>query len=99
MQGFAVIEAGDGTAAVDQVRARADDIDVIVLDVMLPGIPSWEVLREARRLRPGIKIILMSAYSKDYVRRYFEGAAIDGRSHLSWARSWGCCERLWAKTN
>jgi CheY-like chemotaxis protein len=78
MQGFAVIEAGDGTAAVEEVRARADDIDVIVLDVMLPGIPSWEVLREARRLRPGIKIILMSAYSRDYVRRYFEGAAIDG---------------------
>jgi CheY-like chemotaxis protein len=78
MQGFAVIEAGDGTAAVEEIRARADDIDVIVLDVMLPGIPSWEVLREARRLRPGIKIILMSAYSRQYVRNYFEGVAIDG---------------------
>src|SRR5262249_17028897 len=78
MQGFAVIEAGDGTAAVEEVRARADDIDVIVLDVMLPGIPSWEVLREARRLRPGIKIILMSAYRRDYVWGDFEGVAIDG---------------------
>jgi signal transduction histidine kinase len=78
MQGFAVIEAGDGTAAVEKVRAHADDIDVIVLDVMLPGIPSWEVLREARRLRPGIKIVLMSAYSRHYVREYFEGVAIDG---------------------
>ena len=46
--------------------------------MMLPGIPSWEVLRAARRLRPGIKIILMSAYSRDYVMGYFEGAAIDG---------------------
>ena len=45
---------------------------------MLPGIPSWEVLREARRLRPGIKIILMSACSRQYVRKYFEGAAIHG---------------------
>src|SRR5215471_3448919 len=78
MQGFGVIEAGDGTAAVKEVRARTDDIDVIVLDVMLPGIPSWEVLREARRLRPGIKIILMSAYSRQYVRKYFEGVAIHG---------------------
>jgi PAS domain S-box-containing protein len=68
MQGFAVIEAGDGTAAVEEVRARADDIDIIVLDVILPGMHSWEVLREARRLRPGIKIILMSAYSRSYVR-------------------------------
>src|SRR5215472_3714489 len=64
MQGFGVIEAGDGTAAVKEVRAHADDIDVIVLDVMLPGIPSWEVLREAR-LRPGIKIVLTSAYNRD----------------------------------
>jgi len=63
---------------VKEVRARTDDIDVIVLDVMLPGIPSWEVLREARRLRPGIKIILTSAYCRDYVWRYFEGRAIDG---------------------
>jgi len=77
MQGFGVIEAGDGTAAVKEVRARTDDIDVIVLDVMLPGIPSWEVLRAARRLRPGIKIILMSGYSRHYVRKYFEGVAID----------------------
>ena len=77
MQGFAVIEAGDGTAAAEEVRARADDIDVIVLDVMLPGIPSWEVLREARRLRPGIKIILMSGHSRHYVRTSFEGVAID----------------------
>ena len=77
MQGFAVIEAGDGTAAMEEVRARADDIDVIVLDVMLPGIPSWEFLRAARRLRPGFKIILMSAYSRDYVMQYFEGVAID----------------------
>jgi hypothetical protein len=45
---------------------------------MLPGIPSWEVLRAARRLRPGIKIILTSAYSRNYVRQYFEGVAIHG---------------------
>jgi CheY-like chemotaxis protein len=72
-KGFAVIEASDGSSALEQVRAHADEIDIILLDITLPGISSREVFDEARRLRPGLKIILTSAYSRETVDASFAG--------------------------
>jgi PAS domain S-box-containing protein len=63
--GFAVIEAGDGTAALNCIRAHKDRIDVLFLDVVLPGASSREVLEEAKRLIPGIRVIVTSSYSAE----------------------------------
>ncbi len=72
-KGFAVIEASDGSSALERVRAHTDEIDIILLDITLPGISSREVFDEARRLRPGLKIILTSAYSRETVDASFAG--------------------------
>jgi len=64
--GFSVVEAADGTAAMAAIRG-ADPIDVLLLDVTLPGVPSREVLAEARRLRPAMRTIVTSAYGEDFV--------------------------------
>ena len=62
--GFSVIETGDGSAAIEHLRAaKTSDIHVVLLDLTLPGASSLEVIEEARRARAGIKIVLMSAYS------------------------------------
>lgn len=45
--GFVVDLAADGVDGL--AHARAQDYDVIVLDVMLPGLDGWQVLRELRR--------------------------------------------------
>jgi PAS domain S-box-containing protein len=66
-RGFAVVEAGDGCAAVDLFRSHQDHIDVILLDITIPGSSSREVMAEARRIRPDIKVILTSAYSRAMV--------------------------------
>jgi len=63
--GFSVIEAMDGSAALDRLRGHKSPIDVLFLDVTLPGTPSHEILEEAKRLRPEIKVIVTSAYGKD----------------------------------
>ena len=44
---------------------RESPIDVLFLDVTLPGTPSWNVLEEARRIRPEMRVIVTSAYSKE----------------------------------
>jgi CheY-like chemotaxis protein len=62
--GFSVIEAGNGSAALDLVRSYRNSIEVILLDLTIPGAPSSEVVAEAQRIQPGIKVILMSAYSR-----------------------------------
>jgi CheY-like chemotaxis protein len=66
-RGFSVVEAGDGSAAVDRIRTHRHQIDVIVLDVTIPGTSSREVVAEARRTRPDVKVILTSAYSREMV--------------------------------
>jgi two-component system cell cycle sensor histidine kinase/response regulator CckA len=63
--GFSVIEASDGSSAVELFRSHRDDIDVILLDVTIPGTSSREVILEAQRIRPDIKIIVTSAYSRE----------------------------------
>ena len=62
-QGVRVIEAGDGTTALEMLQNDANEIDAILLDLTLPGMPSDEVIAAAGRIRPDIKILLTSAYS------------------------------------
>ena len=63
--GFEVLEAADGTSAIDLVRANRGKIDVILLDATIPGASSAEVAAEAAKAEPAMKVILTSAYSQE----------------------------------
>ena len=65
--GVTVIEAANGKSAADLFRAHAREIEAVLLDLTLPNMSGKEVLEELRRIRPDIKVIVMSAYSQDYV--------------------------------
>jgi PAS domain S-box-containing protein len=62
--GHSVIEASNGSEALDLIRAYQPHIDVLLLDVTLPRAPSRDVFGEARRLRPDMRVIVTSAYSE-----------------------------------
>ncbi|NIY72871.1 response regulator [Marivivens donghaensis] len=64
LKGFEVIEADSGTMALEQL-GRHGDIDLIVTDVMMPGLdgPSW--VREARKTHPATHVIFMSGYAEE----------------------------------
>jgi PAS domain S-box-containing protein len=64
-RGFTVIEAANGSTAIRHLRASKDKLDVILLDMTIPGCSSSEVIAEAASLRPEIKIILTTAYSRE----------------------------------
>ena len=76
-RGFSVLEANDGTSAVDLLRAHGNRIAVVLLDVTLPGRPSHEVLEAAHRVREDIKVIITSAYGPNVVAGYFPGVQVD----------------------
>jgi len=63
--GFAIIEASDGYAALNAIRSPQKHIDILLLDITLPGAPSREVLEQAKSLRPEMKLIVTSAYSEE----------------------------------
>jgi len=62
--GFTVLEAVDGNAALRILRSTERFIDLLLLDISLPGAPSREVFEQAKRLRPEMKVIVTSAYSE-----------------------------------
>jgi DNA-binding NtrC family response regulator len=62
-QGMRVIEAGDGSAAIEALKNDADAIDAILLDFTLPDMPANDIIAAASRIRPDMKILLTSAYS------------------------------------
>ena len=76
-KGLRVIEALDGFSALELVRQHKDEIDVMLLDVTLPGMPGREVFEQALRLRPDLKIILTSAYSRETVDASFAGLRVE----------------------
>jgi CheY-like chemotaxis protein len=63
-EGYSVISAGDGNSALDLVRRERHRIDVLLLDISLPGASSRDVFEEANRLIPGIKVIVATSYDK-----------------------------------
>jgi two-component system cell cycle sensor histidine kinase/response regulator CckA len=50
---------------VDLFRANKSVIGVVLLDLTLPGMGGKDVLAEILRIRPGVKVILTTAYSRD----------------------------------
>jgi CheY-like chemotaxis protein len=63
--GFDVLEVANGAAAIDLLRANGRNIDLILLDMTIPGPPSQEVVAEAAQIRPDLKVLLTSAYSEE----------------------------------
>lgn len=54
-----VAETGDGNQTVE--LARQVQPDVVILDLMMPGLDGLTVLRKLRQVQPGVKIVILSA--------------------------------------
>ncbi len=63
-EGFEVEIAYDGITGLE--RARQDDIDVVVLDIMLPGLNGYRVCRALREEGVGTPILMLTAKSGEY---------------------------------
>lgn len=63
-EGFEVDVAYDGLTGLE--KARADDVDVIVLDIMLPGLNGYRVCRTLREEGVGTPILMLTAKSGEY---------------------------------
>lgn len=61
--GFNVLEAESGEEGVD--IARKEKIDIVVLDIMLPGIDGFQVCEILRKEFPSLGIIMLTAKSQD----------------------------------
>lgn len=63
-EGFDVEVAHDGLAGLE--KARSEDVDVIVLDIMLPGMNGYRVCRSLRAEGIGTPILMLTAKQGEY---------------------------------
>lgn len=63
-EGHEILEAADGLEAIN-IFKKNKDIDMALLDIMMPEIDGWEVCRKIRETS-GVPVILVSARSQDF---------------------------------
>ncbi len=66
-QGYKVLEANGGAAAIALAENYPDEIHVLVSDVVMPEIGGRQLLDAVRKYRPGIPVLFMSGYTDDAV--------------------------------
>jgi PAS domain S-box-containing protein len=67
--GLQVLTAVDGQAALDLLRAHANEVDLVLLDLTMPGLGGTEVLEQIERIRRDLPVVLMSGYNEGYSAR------------------------------
>jgi signal transduction histidine kinase/CheY-like chemotaxis protein len=75
--GARVIVASDGQQAVDKFTSDPDQIDMLFLDVMMPGLSGFQVAERCRSLRPDIPVLFASGYAAESLEDKAEIAADD----------------------
>ncbi|PYV08696.1 MAG: hypothetical protein DMG23_12910 [Acidobacteria bacterium] len=67
--GYRVLTAETGRRACEIYASRAQDIDCVLLDMVMPEISGFETYRKLREINPQVKVILSSGYSVEGVAR------------------------------
>jgi two-component system, cell cycle sensor histidine kinase and response regulator CckA len=65
MLGCTVVSAVDGKESVETYRSRQDDIDVVILDVVMPLMSGNEVLDQLKKINPDIRVLVSSGFRED----------------------------------
>lgn len=79
-RGYRVLAAADGDAAIAISRAFPGRIDLLVTDVVMPGISGRELADALTRARPGLPVLYVSGYTEDI--ELLAGLSGDERSLL-----------------
>jgi CheY-like chemotaxis protein len=61
--GYAVLEAPDGLRALEILAQRPGTVDLVLSDLVLPGMSGVELAQAARALRPGLPLLVVTGYS------------------------------------
>jgi len=68
--GYKVLQAANGEAALQLTTECDQQIDLVLTDMLMPGMSGIELSTKLRELRPGLKVLLMSGYAGDLIARY-----------------------------
>lgn|GEM_PF-1666098 len=64
MNGYQVLEAADGMGALEILKAEAGRVDLLVTDIVMPGMDGLQLADEVQCIRPGLPVLFTSGYQK-----------------------------------
>ncbi len=79
-KGYRVLEGENGEAGMAAAAAHAGKIDLIITDVVMPGMGGREMVQRLIETRPGTKVLYLSGYTEDAI--ISDGAAEQGTAFL-----------------
>lgn len=68
--GYTVVEASNGTAAVEFINSTEKDFDLLITDIVMPSMGGRELAEHVTAKYPAIKILFTSGYTDDAVLRH-----------------------------
>ncbi|MBK7257607.1 MAG: response regulator [Ignavibacteriae bacterium] len=77
MEGFTVLQAADGQKGLDILSTHAGSIRMVITDLNLPKVGGMDLINQARKLNPAVKIVGTSGMSGDKVREMVMRAGAD----------------------
>jgi PAS domain S-box-containing protein len=61
--GYTVMQAGDGPSALELLRRHSGKLDLLLTDVVMPGMSGPEVAQAVTSMRPGTQVLYISGYT------------------------------------
>jgi CheY-like chemotaxis protein len=61
--GYTVVAAKSGLEALDIYRLNRDRIDLVIMDMIMPGMGGGETFDRLKKINPNVKVLLSSGYS------------------------------------
>ena len=83
--GYNVIESKDGAESIRKFAEHKDNIQLLILDIIMPRIQGKEVYEMIRKIRSDIKAIFITGYDEEYLykRRLLEkGSELIAKSQI-----------------
>jgi len=69
--GYTVLTASSGQKALDLFKQSPNHIDCLLLDFTMPGMDGLETMQEIKKIRPDVRIIISSGYTRQQIEDRF----------------------------
>jgi two-component system, cell cycle sensor histidine kinase and response regulator CckA len=76
--GLTVLCAEDGRAGIDLLSERRDEIDLVIVDLVMPGMGGKEAIPRLKEIKPDIKVLGCSGYSANGQAKAMLSLSLDG---------------------
>jgi len=76
-EGYTVFGAGDGNEALEFVEKNHTAFDLLLTDIVMPGLNGRELADRLKSMRPGLRVLYMSGFMKEAILKYY-GISVAG---------------------